>query len=52
MTILIICAVIAVCLAVGGYVAVLYATRKHNLNTDLAQFLLVPDELDRDRWRW
>lgn len=52
MTVLLFIAVIAVGLAVGGYIGVRYAEAKHRLDTDLAEFLLVPDELDGDRWRW
>ena len=52
MTLLIICAVFAVALALGGYLGVRFSNASHQLNADISRFLLVPDELDRDRWRW
>ena len=52
MTLLIICAVFAVALAVGGYIGVRLSNASRHLNADISRYLLVPDELDRDRWRW
>ena len=52
MTFLIVCAVFAVALALGGYLGVRFSNASHQLNADISRFLLVPDGLDRDRWRW
>ena len=52
MNVLILCAVFAVALALGGYLGVRFSNASHQLNADISRFLLVPDELDRDRWRW
>ena len=67
MNVLILCAVFAVALALGGYLGVRFSNASHQLNADISRFLLVPDghhrmdamgliadsdEFDRDRWRW